>query len=433
MTQTNPYENAQQVINKAADILKLEPWVREALLSTHRELKVTFPVKMDDGSVKNFTGYRIQHNHMMGPFKGGIRYHWNVNLDEVRALATWMTIKCSVVNIPLGGGKGGVVCNPKDMSEAELERMTRGFVRRIAPLIGPHIDIPAPDVYTNAKIMGWIADEYGKCLAKPPLAVVTGKPLDKGGSEGRHEATALGGFYVLNKIIEKGYLKGVDSIKGKSVVVQGFGNAGSIFAVFVHEAGAKVIAVSDSKGAIFNENGLDIPAVIKHKEKNGSVMDFVGSANTTNESILELECDILVPAALENVITMENADKIKTKAILELANGPVTTSADNLLAKKGILVIPDVLANAGGVTVSYFEWKQNLAEEHWSKEEVNKKLKEIMDENTVLVMETAKKHKVSPRLGAYVLSISRIAEKADHELSDDSCFYHENCIVKREE
>jgi len=426
MSQTNPHENAKQLINEAADILKIEPWIKEFLLTTHRELHVTFPVEMDDGSVKIFNGYRVQHNHMMGPFKGGIRYHWNVNLDEVRALATWMTIKTSVVNLPLGGGKGGVICNPKDMSEKELENMTRAFTRRIAPLIGPMVDIPAPDVYTNAKVMSWIMEEYSKCMGKKHLAVVTGKPLDVGGSEGRDKATAKGGVFALKQAIKEKYMQGIDSLKDKTIVVQGFGNAGANFAKFMCEEGAKVIAVSDSKGAIINKDGLDCDKIFEHKEKTGCVADCEGSTNTTNEDILKLDCDILVPAALENVIIMENVEGIKAKVILELANGPVSAGADKVLNKKGIIVIPDVLANAGGVTVSYFEWKQNLADEHWSKEEVNEKLEKIMIENTSEVIKTAKKHNVSLRLGAYILSISRIAEKAKLELDEN----HHTCFVK---
>ena len=314
MSQTNPYENAKEIINLAADKLKLEPWIRELLLTTHRELHVAFPVEMDDGSVKIFNGYRVQHNHMMGPFKGGIRYHWDVNLDEIRASATWMTIKCSVVNIPFGGAKGGVVCNPKDMSEKELEEMTRAFVRRIAPIIGPQIDIPAPDLYTNAKVMGWISDEYSRCYSKKMPAVVTGKPIEMGGSEGREEATAKGGIFVLKEVIKEHYAPSLNSLKDKAIVVQGFGNVGETFARFAYEEGAKVIAVSDSKGAIFNKNGLDIPKVIEHKQRTGCVNDCKGASNTTNENILELDCDVLVPAALENAINMENVNKIKAKA-----------------------------------------------------------------------------------------------------------------------
>ncbi|MBU1704220.1 MAG: Glu/Leu/Phe/Val dehydrogenase [Nanoarchaeota archaeon] len=345
MTQPNPHEAAKETINQVADILKLDDWVRESLLNTHREIKVSFPVEMDDGTVKVFTGYRVQHNHMMGPFKGGIRYHWDVNLDEVRALATWMTIKTSVLDLPLGGGKGGVICNPKEMSKKELDKMTRGFARRIAPVIGPLVDIPAPDVYTTAEIMGWIADEYSRCSGKKSPGVITGKSIKDGGSEGRVEATGRGGLFVLQK-----YLKEIgDNLKGKTIAIQGFGNAGSIFARLAFESGAKIIAVSDSSGAIINEQGLDILAVIKHKEKTRKVGDFPGARNSSNESILEMKCDVLVPAALENVIVRENASKIKAKLILELANGPVSSAGQKALEKKGTVVIPDVLANAGGV------------------------------------------------------------------------------------
>ncbi len=420
MTQSSPYESAKVIIDLAADKLSLEPWIEKFLLMTHRELKVTFPIEMDDGRVKIFTGFRIQHNHMMGPFKGGIRYHWNLDLDEVRALATWMTIKCSVVNVPFGGAKGGVVCNPKDMSEAELERMTRGFVQRIAPLIGPKIDIPAPDVYTNAEVMQWIFEEYSKIVGKKTPAVVTGKPIEIGGSEGREEATAKGGLFVLKEVIRQKYVDGLDTLKGKKIVVQGFGNAGATFAGFIHEEGAKVIAVSDSKGAIMNKDGLDIPKVIEHKRKNGCVSDCSDATNATNEDILGLNCDILVPAAFENVITMENVNEIKAKLILELANGPISSTADKILyLEKGVVIIPDVLANAGGVTVSYYEWKQNLEDQHWSGEEVNKKLKKQMAENTALVIKEAKKYDTSLRIGAYILSISRIVEKAKTELDKD--------------
>ena len=426
MTQTNPHESAKSLINEATDKIELASWIKEALLMTHRELHVTFPVEMDDGSIRIFNGYRVQHNHMRGPFKGGIRYHWNVNLDEIRALATWMTIKTAVVDLPLGGGKGGVICNPKNMSEKELENMTRAFVRRIAPLIGPQVDIPAPDVYTTPTVMSWIVDEYSKCTGKKHLAVVTGKPIDNGGSEGRGEATARGGLFALRQVIKEGYVSGIDTLKDKKIAIQGFGNAGSIFARLAYEEGAKVIAVSDSKGAIYDEKGLDIPKVLLHKEKTKCVADCEGSTNITNEDILEMECDVLVPAALENVIIMENAKKIKAKIILELANGPVSAAADKVLFKNGIIVIPDVLANAGGVTVSYFEWKQNLEDSHWSEEEVNSKLEKVMNENTSLVLSTAKKHNVRLRIGAYILAIERIAKTAKSELDEN----HDTCFTK---
>ncbi len=421
MTQTNPFENAKENIIKASEKINLEPWVREALLSTHKELKVTFPVKMDDGSVKIFTGYRIQHNHMRGPFKGGIRYHWKVDQDEIRALATWMTIKCAVADIPFGGGKGGIICNPKDMSKRELEEMTRAFVQRIFPLIGPKIDILAPDVYTNAEVMSWIMDEYSKCIGKKEPAVVTGKPVEKGGSYGRDTATAKGGLFVLKEIIEKKYVKNIDSLKDKKIVIQGFGNAGMNFAKFAYEEGAKVIAASDSKGAVYNKDGLDIPLLIEHKKRNGCVSECKKSTNTTNRAILEMDCDILVPAALENVINMENVNRINPKIILELANGPITPSADKVIEKKNIFVIPDILANAGGVTVSYFEWKQNMENNYWDEKKVEKELKKRMKINTNKVMETAKEYKVSPRLGAYILAIKRISKNAKKEIGHKCC------------
>jgi len=426
MSQNNPHESAKELINEAADKLDLKPWIKEALLMTHRELHVTFPVKMDDGSIKIFQGYRVQHNHMRGPYKGGIRYHWNVNLDEIRALATWMTIKTAVVDIPMGGGKGGVICNPKDMSQKELERMTKGFVQRIAPIIGSTIDVPAPDVYTNATVMKWIVEEYEKCTGKKDLGVVTGKPLDLGGSEGRDEATAKGGMFVLKQILKEKYVEGLDSLKDKKVVVQGFGNAGSIFARLAYEEGAKVIAVSDSKGAIINEEGLDISKVLEHKAKTKCVAECKDARNTTNDDLLKLECDILVPAALENAITMENASDIKAKLILELANGPVSAAADKVLYKNGVIIIPDVLANAGGVTVSYFEWFQNKENEHWTREEVNKKLEKIMNDNTSLMIAKAKENNVRARIGAYILAIERIAKEAQKELHED----HYKCYNK---
>ena len=421
MTQTNPYEDVKSTIRSAAEKINLDKWILDALLMTHRELHVSFPVKMDDESIKVFNGYRVQHNHMRGPFKGGLRYHWNVNLDEVRALATWMTIKCAIVNIPMGGGKGGVVCNPKDMSEKELERMTKGFTQRIAPIIGPKSDIPAPDVYTNAKVMGWILDEYNKCMKKKVKAVVTGKPLELGGSEGREQATSYGGLLVLKEIINQKYVSWLNTLKDKTIIIQGMGNVGGIFAKLAYQEGAKIIAVSDSKGAIINKSGLDIEKVISHKEKTGCVNDCSDSENTTNEDILELDCDILVPAALENVITMENVENIKAKLILELANGPISSAADSVLNKK-VVIIPDVLANGGGVTVSYFEWKQNIDNEHWSLEEVNEKLEKIMSENTIKVIETSKEFNVSLRMGAYILAIKRVAEQADKELDDEHCW-----------
>jgi len=418
----NPFEDAKKFISEAADTLKIEPWIKEVLLTTHRELHVNFPVEMDDGSVRNFVGYRVQHNHMRGPFKGGIRYHWQVNLDEIRALAAWMTIKCAVVDIPFGGAKGGVVCNPKDLSEKELERMTKGFIQRIGPLIGPAIDIPAPDVYTNAKIMQWMVEEYNRCSRRTELAIVTGKPLDKGGSEGREEATAKGGFFVLEKILQEDYAPGLGKLPNKIVAVQGMGNVGGTLAKFIYETGGKVIAVSDSQGAIVNHKGLDIPKVMKHKEHNGSVLDFPGAMNITNEELLELPCDILVPSALEDVIHRQNAERIKAKMILEMANGPVTAEASVILKKKGVVIIPDILANAGGVTVSYFEWLQNLKKEHWTKIEVNSKLRDIMYKSISAVLQTARKFNTDLQKASYLIAVKRIAEKARSELHESHCY-----------
>ena len=415
----NAFENAKHVVRNAAEIIKLERWITEILLNPQREISVTFPVKMDDGSVKLFQGYRVQHNNARGPYKGGIRYHWNVDLNEVRALATWMTIKCAVVDIPLGGGKGGVICYPKDhdnvkgLSKHELEKMTRAFTRAIADNIGPDKDVPAPDVYTNSEIMGWVADEYAKVCDKKVeeiYGVVTGKSVENGGSLGRDKATARGGQFVLRECIAKG-CSSVKTLENARVAIQGFGNAGSNFAKLLHSQDkCKIIAVSDSTGGIYNPDGLDPDNVLKHKEKTGSVCAYPGAHDLTNHGLLEIECDILVPAALENVITKENCDEIKAKIIVELANGPVTPEADDVLFRKGIIILPDILANAGGVTVSCYEWQQNLKKEHWSAEKVDMMLEETMRTNAKQVLETAKKHKVNNRIGAYILAIGRIAE-----------------------
>ncbi len=422
MKKITPYDNAKKVIGNVAGKIGLESWITEILLHPQREISVSFPVKMDDGSVRVFQGFRVQHNDARGPYKGGIRYHWNVDLDEVRALATWMSIKCATVDLPLGGGKGGIICNPRGhdgiaaMSEGELERMTRAFTRAIAPNIGPDKDIPAPDVYTNSQIMGWIVDEYAKFVGKPSeevLGVVTGKSLNNGGSVGRDEATARGGQFVLREAVEKGYTA-LKTLKGDRVVVQGFGNAGSIFARLVHEQdGCKVIGISDSKGGIYNPNGLDPRKILEYKQSSPdkTVAYYPDAEKVTNQELLELECDVLAPAALENVITDKNADKITAKVVVELANGPTTPEADSVLYEKGIVMLPDVLANAGGVTVSCYEWQQNLAKEQWSAEKVDGMLEETMRTNTSKVLETAKKYDVDNRFGAYVLAINRIAGK----------------------
>lgn len=396
-----PFENAKSVIKKAAELINLEPWIANRLMNIQREHIVVFPVKMDNKEIRLFTGYRIQHNNTLGPFKGGLRYHPDVNIEEVKALATWMSIKCAVANLPLGGSKGGIICNPKELSDKEIERLTRAFIKEIYQVIGPTTDIPAPDVYTNAKIMDIIADEYSKLTGKKSLAVVTGKSIANGGSLGRDTATALGGKFCLETYTD---------IKDKTIVVQGFGNAGYTFARLVKE-NTKIIALSDSKGAIYNESGLDPEEVLKHKEKNGSLINYKDSKNITNEELLELDCDILVPAALQQVITKKNANKIKAKIILELANGPLTVDADEILFKKNIVVLPDILANSGGVTVSYDEWYQNMHNEKWTEEEINNKLEKNMKKNTKKVLEESKKYNVNNRIGAYVLAIERIAKK----------------------
>jgi len=421
MDRINPYENAQTVIKKTAEIMELEKWITESLLKPQREINASFPVEMDDGSVRIFQGYRVQHNNALGPYKGGIRYHWNLDLDEVKALATWMSIKCATVNLPLGGGKGGVVCCPREhdgvspMSEGELERMTRAFTRTIAPDIGPDKDIPAPDVYTNSQIMGWIVDEYAKVVGKPVndvLGVVTGKALADGGSLGRSEATARGCQFVLREAVEKGHTS-LESLEGVRVAVQGYGNAGSNFAKLIHEHdGCKIIAVSDSKGGIYSPEGLDPRDVLEYKQSNPkrTVVGYPGAEVITNQDLLELDFDVLAPSALESVITDENADRIKGKVVVELANGPTIPSADYMLHRKGTLVLPDVLANAGGVTVSCYEWQQNLAGEKWSAEKVDRMLENTMRTNTSRVLGTARQYSVNPRIGAYILAISRIAE-----------------------
>lgn len=400
------WEMAVSQVDKTAKIIKLDPNIKEVLINCKRELTVNFPVKMDDGSVKVFTGFRIQHNDVRGPCKGGIRYSPGVYKGEVMALAMWMTWKCAVVGIPYGGAKGGVICNPKEMSLAELERMTRRFASEISVIIGPEKDIPAPDVYTNPQVMAWIMDTYSMNKGYSVPGVVTGKPISIGGSEGRNEATAMGCVYIIEEAAKKIEL----DLKGASVVVQGYGNAGFIASRLLYERGCKIIAVSDSRGGIYNPEGFDPNEVLLHKEKNGSVVGYSESKNITNEEILEIPCDILVPAALEGVITRKNADKINTKILAEAANGPTTPDADDILHKKGIVILPDILANAGGVTVSYFEWVQDMAAFFWHAEEINKQLKRIMVEAFGRVYENSKIYNCNMRDAAYIVAIERVAE-----------------------
>ena len=405
-------ENAKITISQAAEKLNLSKEKTEIILAIERETKVTFPVKMDDGSLKLFTGYRVQHSSLLGPHKGGIRYHPQVNLDEVSALATWMTIKTATVDLPLGGGKGGVICNPKELSETELENLTRAFTKKIAPIIGPQKDIPAPDVYTNSKIMDIIVDQYSKTENIPiekARAVVTGKSLENGGSLGRDTATARGGQFALKQAIEQ--TKIIPTIENATVAIQGSGNAGGNFAKLISKDGAKIIAISDSKTAIHNPNGIDIEKVLEHKKQTGSFTDAPDTTEITNQQLLELNCDILVPAALENQITEQNADNIKAKIILELANGPTTPEADKILEVKNKLIIPDILANAGGVTVSYYEWYQNIHEEKWTAEQVDEKLKEKIQKATKEILNKKQQYQTTTRVAAYINAIERLAQK----------------------
>jgi len=402
----NPFEIAAAQFDTAAEHLKLEPWLRAVLKAPKRQLIVSIPTKMDDGSIHVFEGYRVQHSMARGPAKGGIRYHPNVTLDEVKALASWMTWKCAVVNIPYGGGKGGVVCDPKKMSIRELENMTRRYAFEISIIIGPERDIPAPDVYTNAQTMAWIMDTYSMTAGETVLGVVTGKPLPVGGSQGRNEATARGCQYVIREACKERSI----SLKGAKVAVQGFGNAGSIAARLLSEDGAFIIAVSDSGGGLYNSKGLNMSQVLAHKAKTGALKGFAEADRISNEKLLELECDVLVPAALENQITQENASRIRAQIVAEAANGPTTPGADTILHKNGIFLIPDILANAGGVTVSYFEWVQSLQSFFWEETQVNQHLEKIMTRSFQEVLAIAKKYNVHMRTAAYILAVGRVAE-----------------------
>jgi glutamate dehydrogenase (NAD(P)+) len=402
----NAWAVAQQQFDLAADRLNLDAGIRGVLREPRREFTVHFPVHMDDGSVRVFTGYRVQHNLGRGPAKGGIRYHQDVSIDEVKALAMWMTWKCAVVGIPYGGGKGGVIVDPKQLSMRELEALTRRFFTEIEVLVGPEKDIPAPDVNTNAQIMAWMMDTYSMHAGYTVPGVVTGKPISLGGSEGRNEATARGTVYC---IVEAARHLGIELKKAK-VAVQGFGNAGSIAATLISAEGSTVVAVSDSTGGIHNPNGLEIPKVIAWKKEHGTVQGFPGSTDITNAEVLEVDCEILIPAALENQITDQNADRIKARLIAEAANGPTTPEADRILWKKSKFMIPDILCNAGGVTVSYFEWVQDLNRDHWSEQVVNEKLKEIMVRAFTSVLAIARREQCDMRTAAYLLAVQRVAD-----------------------
>lgn len=401
----NPYIIAQRQIEQAAKKLDLPKHVVEILKRPMRVLHVSFPVKMDDGTIQVFEGYRAQHNDAIGPAKGGIRFHSDVTADEVVALAMWMTFKCGVVGLPYGGGKGAVICDPSQFSEGELQRISRGFIEAIAQIIGPEKDIPAPDVYTNPQMMGWMMDTYSRMNHSFIPGVITGKPLILGGSLGRNEATARGCVMTIIEAMKQ--LK--RPLEGATVAIQGFGNAGRLSAIQLADLGFKIVAVSDSKGAIYDPGGLDLPRVEQLKDQD-TILNYGADFHINPELLLELEVDVLIPAALENVITVENADRIQAKIIAEAANGPTTLEADRVLFDREILVIPDILANAGGVIVSYFEWVQNLMNYYWSEEEVNQKLHEIMVRAYYQVSELATEHQTDFRTAAYMISLLRIKE-----------------------
>jgi glutamate dehydrogenase (NAD(P)+) len=402
----NPFELAQRQLQKVADTFGIDQQLVGVLSQCKKAVEVSIPTSMDDGTVRAFAGYRVTHNIARGPSKGGIRYHPDVTLDEVKSLAMWMTWKCSLMGLPFGGAKGGVICDPKSMSRSELERMTRRFTSEIINEIGPEKDIPAPDVGTNAATMAWIFDTYSMNKGHSVLGVVTGKPLTIGGSLGREEATARGALFCLSSALE-GEGKSLDGIR---VAVQGFGNVGSYFAKFAAEEGAKVVAVSDSSGGVYNANGIDIAAAFAHKRGGGSLSELKGGDRITNEDLLVLDCDALAPCALEQVITPDNADQVKAKILVEGANGPVTPAADDILEGNDVLVLPDVLANAGGVVVSYFEWVQGLQEYFWKEDEVNRRLHDIVTRAFDETRATVDNRKTSMRMAAYGLAVQRVAE-----------------------
>ncbi len=403
----NPWQMALQQLDSVAERLKLEPPIHQKLRHPKRTLIVSIPTTMDDGSEKVFTGYRVQHSIDRGPAKGGIRYHPDVDLDEVKALAMWMTWKCAVVDIPYGGAKGGVTCDPKRMSRSELERMTRRFTSELLPIIGPEKDIPAPDVNTNAQVMAWIMDTYSVNVGYSVPGVVTGKPVSIGGSRGREEATGRGVMITAREMMQHLGM----NLEGACVVVQGFGNVGRHAALFLqNECGCRIIAVSDSKGGIYNSKGLDVKDLVARTREAGMVPAYADGDRITNQELLELECDLLIPAALENQITSANAANIRAKVIVEGANGPTTPDADLILQDKGIIVVPDILANAGGVTVSYFEWIQGRDEYFWSLQEVNQRLERIMKNACDEVWATYEREGVDMRTAAYMAGVGRVAE-----------------------
>jgi glutamate dehydrogenase (NAD(P)+) len=402
----NPYDIAREQLRRVADVFEIDSNLINVLSECKKAVVVSIPVGMDDGAVHVFEGYRVTHNIARGPSKGGIRYHPDVTLDEVKALAMWMTWKCALMNIPFGGAKGGVVCNPKLLSELELQKLTRRYTSEIINEIGPERDIPAPDVGTTPRVMAWIFDTYSMNKGHSVLGVVTGKPLQIGGSLGREEATARGGLYCIREAVRKRGLR----IDGLRVAVQGFGNVGSYLAKFLAEDGAKVVAISDSRTALYNPNGIDVSAAFAHKHETGALEGLRGAEEITNEELLLLDCDVLAPCALEQVITSENADQVKAQILCEGANGPVTPTADEILEDKGVLILPDVLANAGGVVVSYFEWVQGLQEYFWKETEVNAKLNDIVTRAFNETWATREGRQTSMRVAAYGLAVQRVAE-----------------------
>ena len=406
MAKYNPFDNFVAVMDKAAGVMGISEEDYLTFKYPERELKVALPVRMDDGSLKVFEGFRIQHSTLRGPAKGGVRYHQNVNVDEVRALSAWMTFKCAVAAIPYGGGKGGIVCRPREMSKSELERLTRTYIDKISAIISPNTDIPAPDVGTNAQTMDWMVDEYSKLKGESVYGIVTGKSIEIGGSKGRNEATGRGVCFVTLEMMKKYNMKPEDC----RIVIQGMGNVGSISAKLLAEEGAKIIAVSDVSCAIYNENGLDIAGIYKYLDSGKNLLDgYTGDCKRiTNAELLELPCDILIPAALENQITAENADRIKAKIVIEAANGPTSVEADEILNKKGVKVLPDILSNSGGVIVSYFEWVQNLQNFYWEEDDVNAKLKRQIVGAFNDVFDAHEKYDCTFRVAAYIVALNRL-------------------------
>ena len=402
----NPFHIARQQLREACEALNLDLSVYEILKEPARVYTVSIPVKMDSGEIKTFIGYRVQHTDATGPAKGGIRFHPDVTLDEVKALSMWMTMKCNLVGLPYGGGKGGVVCNPKRLSKGELERLSRGYIRAIVDVIGPDKDIPAPDVYTNPQIMAWMMDEYSKLVGRYSPGVITGKPLSVGGSLGRSEATARGCVFTIREAAKCLNL----DLGNARAIIQGFGNAGCTSSRLLSELGVTIVGVSDSQGAIYNPDGIDPIALAKYKAETGSVKGFPGCQQVDGDALLEMPCDILVPAALENVITGSNAPRIQARIIAEAANGPTTPEADEILHKRGVMVIPDILANAGGVTVSYFEWVQNLQNFYWTADEVMQRLEYMITQAFNKTYAMSQEKNVPTRLAANMVSLERIAQ-----------------------